>query len=37
MRKPKNWLWFLLFGSLWGINEVVTGEVLSRNKEAFYE
>lgn len=24
-----NWLWFILFGSLWGINEVVMGEVLS--------
>jgi hypothetical protein len=29
MRNPKNWLWFILFGSLWGINEVVMGEVLS--------
>lgn len=29
MRDPKNWLWFILFGSLWGINEVVTGEILS--------
>jgi hypothetical protein len=29
MRNPKNWLWFILFGSLWGINEVVMGEILS--------
>jgi hypothetical protein len=29
MRNPKNWLWFILFGSLWGINEVLMGEVLS--------
>lgn len=29
MRNPKNWLWFILFGSLWGINEAVMGEVLS--------
>jgi hypothetical protein len=29
MRNPKNWLWFILFGSLWGINEVMMGEVLS--------
>jgi hypothetical protein len=29
MIKPKNWLWLILFGSLWGINEVVMGEVLS--------
>lgn len=29
MRNSKNWLWFILFGSLWGINEVVMGEFLS--------
>jgi hypothetical protein len=29
MRNPKNWLWFILFGSIWGINEVMMGEVLS--------
>jgi hypothetical protein len=29
MRNPKNWLWLILFGSLWGINEVVMGEFLS--------
>ena len=32
MRNPKNWLWFILFGSLWGINEVVMGEVLSTSE-----
>ena len=31
MKNPKNWLWFILFGSLWGINEVLMGEVLSTN------
>jgi hypothetical protein len=36
MRNPKNWLWFFLFGSLWGINEVVTGEVLSQNNVPHY-
>lgn len=28
MEKYRNWLWLLLFGSLWGINELVTGEIL---------
>ena len=32
MRNPKNWLWLILFGSLWGINEVVMGEVLSASE-----
>lgn len=32
MRNPKNWLWFILFGSLWGINEVFMGEVLSTSE-----
>ena len=36
MRNPKNWLWFVLFGSLWGINEVLTGEVLSQNNVPHY-
>lgn len=27
----KNWAWLLLFGSLWGIVEVVAGGALSRN------
>lgn len=31
MRNFKNWAWLLLFGSLWGINEVIVGEELSRN------
>lgn len=36
MGNPKNWLWFFLFGSLWGINEVVTGEFLSQNNVPHY-
>ncbi|MGD8540541.1 MAG: hypothetical protein PVI66_17645 [Candidatus Aminicenantes bacterium] len=36
MRNPKNWLWFILFGSLWGINEVVMGEVLSTSNVPHY-
>lgn len=31
MRKLRNWLWLFLFGSLWGINEVVVGSALSKN------
>ena len=30
MRQLRNWLWLLLFGSLWGISEVIFGEVLAR-------
>jgi hypothetical protein len=36
MKNPKNWLWFILFGSLWGINEVVMGEVLSTSEVPHY-
>lgn len=36
MKNPKNWLWLLLFGSLWGINEVVMGGVLSQNNVPHY-
>ena len=36
MRNPKNWLWFILFGSLWGINEVMMGEVLSTSEIPHY-
>jgi len=36
MRKPKNWLLFFLFGSLWGSNEVLTGEILSQNNVPHY-
>jgi len=32
MKEPKTWLWMLLFGSLWGLNEVVTGEILFQNQ-----
>ena len=28
MKNYKNWLWFLLFGSLWGLSEVIVGEGL---------
>lgn len=31
MRNPKNWVWLLLFGSLWGISEVIGGEAFYRN------
>jgi hypothetical protein len=31
MTNPKNWLWIILFGSLWGVNEVLMGEFLARN------
>jgi len=31
MRNFKNWLWLLLFGSLWGIGEVIAGGVLYRD------
>lgn len=36
MKNPKNWLWFILFGSLWGINEVVMGEFLSASEVPHY-
>jgi hypothetical protein len=28
MKSAKNWIWLLLFGSLWGVVEVVVGEFL---------
>jgi hypothetical protein len=28
MKNAKNWVWLLLFGSLWGVVEVVVGELL---------
>lgn len=28
MRDIKNWAWFLLFGSLWGLSEVAAGGIL---------
>ncbi len=28
MKSAKNWVWLILFGSLWGVVEVVVGEVL---------
>jgi hypothetical protein len=31
VNSTRNWLWLLLFGSLWGAMEVVGGEVLYRN------
>ena len=32
MNKFNNWLWILLFGSLWGVSEVVVGEALFGNR-----
>ncbi len=32
MKEMRTWAWILLFGSLWGINEVVTGESLFRSQ-----
>ena len=32
MRNIKHWVWLLLFGSLWGIIEVIGGEILYKNK-----
>ncbi len=32
MRETRTLAWILLFGSLWGMNEVMTGEVLFRNQ-----
>jgi len=29
MKISRNWVWVLLFGSLWGMNELFTGELLS--------
>ena len=28
MANKKNWLWFLLFGSIWGMSEVLAGGIL---------
>lgn len=35
MRSAKNWVWLLLFGSLWGVVEVVVGEVLFAKEVPF--
>lgn len=32
MKGIRTWAWILFFGSLWGINEVLTGEILFRNQ-----
>jgi hypothetical protein len=32
MKALRTWAWILFFGSLWGINEVMTGEFLFRNQ-----
>jgi hypothetical protein len=32
MKEIRTWAWLLFFGSLWGINEIVTGESLFRNQ-----
>ena len=31
MKNPRNWLWLLVFGSAWGIMEVVGGEAFFKN------
>ena len=31
MKNPKNWLWLLVFGSAWGIMEIVGGEAFFKN------
>lgn len=35
MKNPKTWIWLLLFGSLWGVAEVVGGEFLWANDVPF--
>jgi len=32
MKGLRTWAWILFFGSLWGINELVSGEILFRNQ-----
>jgi hypothetical protein len=32
MKKIRTWAWILFFGSLWGMNELMTGEFLFRNQ-----
>jgi hypothetical protein len=36
MRDKKSWAWILLFGSLWGISEVMGGEILAKNSVPHY-
>jgi hypothetical protein len=35
MKNPKTWIWLVLFGSLWGVAEVVAGEFLWANDIPF--
>ena len=35
MRNFKNWAWLFLFGSLWGINEVIFGKILFKDSMLF--
>ncbi len=35
MKSAKSWVWLLLFGSLWGVVEVVVGEVLFEKEVPF--
>ncbi len=35
MKRIRMWAWLLFFGSLWGINEVITGEILFRSQAFF--
>lgn len=32
MKRARAWIWMFLFGSIWGLNEVVTGEILFRDQ-----
>ncbi len=32
MREIRTWAWLLFFGSLWGINELVSGEILFQDR-----
>jgi hypothetical protein len=32
MKSARTWIWIFLFGSLWGLNEVVTGEILFKDQ-----
>ena len=35
MKNFKNWMWLLVFGSLWGIMEVIGGEAFFKNNVPF--
>ena len=35
MKNPTTWIYFLFFGALWGVSEVIAGEALYRSDAAF--